>query len=102
MNASVNINTLVSGIADEFLGGVMACAYTTQEFVLIFCKDLLSPPPEQHNLDGLKQNCQIHDEREILEIKQIQLEFLLGVFQVGTIPKSDLGPPCQPRANRMA
>src|SRR5580693_5899436 len=58
---------------------------------------LLRAPPKNDNLSGLKQNCTIHEQRHVFQVKQVKFELPFGIIEAGSIAKPHLCPSCQTR-----
>ena len=56
---------------------------------------------ENHHLQGFQENDQIQEQRQILDVVEIVLQLLQGVFDRRRIGIADLGPAGDPRSHRV-
>src|SRR5215472_13943695 len=52
----------------------------------------LGPLAQKNNSDCLEDNRQVEQNRKILDVKEVELEFELSFFQAGAVFEPDLGP----------
>src|SRR5262247_60584 len=52
---------------------------------------------QQHRLDGVEDDEHVERERQVLDVEQVVLKFLQGVFDAGPIGVAHLCPTCESR-----